>query len=447
MIDTANLTRIEYTIVGTLLWEPDHVGEVAARLEPEQFASVATRGLYEAITALHLRGAPIDAVTVVQEAGADYETAVLEAAKYAVSPSALAYYCDMLRDSSRLRKIQTEAVAITAASNMDEAGEALDRLNGLMVTRKNVEILSAAAAAQAFVERQRTGLEGKPDYLPWGFAPLNKLLYAELGDFIVVGGYPSAGKTLLSIQFALEMAKKYRVGYFSLETGPYKLTDRIMAHLAKVPLSKIKDRDLSEPDWAALAEAATTMGKIDLHFIRAGGMSVRDIQAVTLNRHYQVIVVDYLQLVEAPPGSRYEQVTGISQGLHTLAQTHGVAVIALAQLSRPEKVQGKPKPPTMSAFRESGQIEQDADIAFLLYPSDPNDNKSRRVLKIGKNKEGERGALELDFDGATQTMTVAEPTPGEKWRATQAAIRKLGKVPSSQVTFTDLDGDKSPLPF
>lgn len=290
--------------------------------------------------------------------------------------------------------------------------------------------------------------EGKrPEYLHWGFAALDAALYAESGDFIVVGGYPSAGKTLLSLQFGLTLAEKYRVGFFSLETSPQKLVDRIMSHLSKVPLAKIKRWDLNEVDYTALADAATTLSTRQFDCIDAGGMTVRDIQAVALNKRYQVILVDYLQLVIDAGKGRYEQVTNISQGLHTLARVNGITVIALAQLRRPEKENGKPKPPTMADFRESGQIEQDADIAMLLWPSDPNDNRSARVLKVGKNKEGERLKMDLDFDGAIQTLTPHVPTRGEQFRDLQKQIRAVGRKEPHQTTFTELVGDDPNLPF
>ena len=150
------------------------------------------------------------------------------------------------------------------------------------------------------------------------------------------------------------MAKKYRVGYFSLETNKSKLIDRAMSHLSQVPLRKIKEEDLNDADWAALAAAGTALASLSIDFIDASGMSVRDIQAIALNKRHQVVVVDYLQLVIDSGKGRYEQVTNISQGLHTMAQSNGIAVIALAQLSRPEKTNGKLQPPTMSSFRESG---------------------------------------------------------------------------------------------
>lgn len=441
---TDNILQIEYSIIGTIICEADCAGEVVAKLAPEHFSSIATRGLYEAISALHFEGNPIDPVTVLQRAGQDYETAVREVMSYYTAKSNLPYYCDLLLEAHQLKAIQSEAMNIAIAETVAKARESLDRMNGMMVAKKNVEILSAKDAALDFYDRQDAP---KPEYLPWGMQELDKALYAELGDFIVIGGYPSAGKTLLSIQFAVCLAEKYRVGYFSLETSPRKLIDRLMSHMAQVPLAKIKERNLNEADWAALAASAQTLSKLQFDCIDAGGMTVRDIQAIALNKRYQVILVDYLQLVSDNGKGRYEQVTNISQGLHTLARANGITVIALAQLSRPEKDKGKPKPPTLSDFRESGQIEQDADIAMLLWPSDPNDNKSRRILKVGKNKEGERLKLELEFDGATQTMKVAEMTPGEKYRKIHREIKEAARAASAQVTFTELKGDDPELPF
>lgn len=444
----SNIQNIEYTIIGTILYESDYVGEVIAKLTPEHFSSVAMRGLFEAISALHFEGNPIDPVTVVQKAGPDYEVAVREAINHYTAKSSLPYYCDMLLEQSQLQRLQAEAMNVATAETLKDAGTAIDRMNGLMVTRQRITILNATQAAMDFYSRQEANT--KPEYLRWGMEELNKCLYAELGDFIVVGGYPSSGKTLLSIQFALELAKKYRTGYFSLETSPAKLIDRLMSHLSQVPLSKIKTRDLNDADWAALADAGSKLSAMQLDCIDAGGMTVRDIQAVALNKRYQVILVDYLQLVADAGKGRYEQVTNISQGLHTLARSNNIAVIALAQLARPEKTNGKPQPPTMSSFRESGQIEQDADIAFLLWPSDPNDNRSRRVLKVGKNKEGERTKFDLDFDGARQTLKPAELTTGEKYRKLQREIREAGRQGAKQLDqmeFTELHGDDKDLPF
>ena len=123
-----------------------------------------------------------------------------------------------------------------------------------------------------------------------------------------------------------------------------------------------------------------------------------------------MILIDYLQLIRAPGRDLREQVTAVSIGLHTLAQKHGVIVIALSQLSRPEKSEGKPKRPTMASLRESGQLEQDADAVLLLYNETPDDRNGPRRLQIAKDKEGTVDSCLLDFDGALQTLSDPKAT-------------------------------------
>jgi len=443
MVDASALLNIEYGIIGTIIMEADSAGECVAKLSPSNFSSEVARKLFETISALHFEGAPIDPVTVAHRAGRDYEAAVRDMLRYATAKSNLDYYCALLLEQGQLHRLQTEAMTLASAESLQAAGTALDKLNGLMVTRKSVQIVSLSEAVFDFYKRLEAPA---PEYLKWGIEELDKAIYAELGDFIVIGGYASAGKTLLSLQFAKGLAEKYRVGYFSLETSPGKLTDRLMSHTTQIALKKIKQRDLNDADNAALADIGPKLSKLPVEFIAASGMSVRDIQAIALNRRYQVIFVDYLQNIADAGKGRYEQVTNISQGLHTLAQSSGIAVIALAQLRRPEKDKGKPKPPSMADFRESGQIEQDADVAMLLWPSDPNDNRSRRVLKVAKNKEGERLKLELEFDGATQTMTVAVPTKGEQYRKVQREIRQASRE-AAQIRIEEVADDDPTVPF
>lgn len=167
MVDTTNLTRIEYTIVGTILMEPDHVGEVVAKLAPKNFNQLGSRGLFETISALHFEGAPIDPVVVIQRAGSDYEVVVNEALQHRTAPSSLPWYCEMLLAQSRLQQMQAEAMTIVGAETLQDAGESLDRMNSLMVTQNSVEILSASQAAMDFYDRQSS--DKKPEYLTWGW--------------------------------------------------------------------------------------------------------------------------------------------------------------------------------------------------------------------------------------------------------------------------------------
>ena len=435
---------LQYAILHSMLNDPECVGEVMTRLTAEDFDQLATRGLFEAVSRLHLSGAPIDAVTVLREAGDAYLPALEEAAQHPAGDAV--YYCGILREKMQLQRLRSLAQELEAAETMEAAEKAVDQINALTTLRQKAEVVTAHDAAADFIRRM--GSKQKPEYLSLGMRELDRMLYLELGDFILLGGYSSAGKTMLSLQFALALAEKYRVGYFTLETNHKKLTDRLIAHMARVPLSAIKECRLEGEDARRASEAARRLDKLPLDLIPASGMAVRDIQAVTLNRRYQVIFVDYLQIISAQGKNRYEQVTNISMGLHTLAQAHRIAVFALAQLSRPEKVSGKPQPPSLASFRESGQLEQDADAALLLWPEDPNDNRSDRVLKIVKNKDGERGRLTLAFSGALQTFTTA-PQDGKAVAAHYAAVGRMAKQrrtpePSG---FQELPNDTTPLPF
>ena len=191
----------------------------------------------------------------------------------------------------------------------------------------------------------------------------------ERGDFIVLGGYPSAGKTAFSLQLAWNQAKDHRVGYFSLETKPEKIIDRTVASVCGVDFGRIKGHALTQEDWDACAARSKAYTTRKLEVIKAGSLSVTDIQALALAGQYEIIYVDYLQLVEPEDRRRSETeiVAQISKDLHTMAQTTGITVCALSQLSRPEKSGREEKAPGLHSLRQSGQIEQDADGVMLLY--------------------------------------------------------------------------------
>ena len=418
-MDEPTVQQIEYTILGTAISRPACVGEVAAAVTPEDFGAAFTRQLFGAICDLHLRGAPIDRVTVLNEVGPDFDLAVDEVLRYQTDD--VGYYCAMLRQCSRLQAIQGLAADLYTASTLEQAEPVLSKLNQIMVSRQRVQTLTAAEAARQFLQ-DMTNAE-KPQYLTWGIPELDKTLFGELGDFVLLGGYASSGKTLLSLQFAAHWAKRYRVGYFSLESASRKLVNRLLSHLSQVPLRAIKQRTFCREEAQKLVQAAKVLNGLHIDFISANSMSVRDIQAKALSERYQIVIVDYLQLSAGTSRSRYEEVTAASIGLHNLAQSNSILVLALAQLARPEKTGGKAVPPSMSSFRESGQIEQDADIAMLLWPEDTNDNRSARNLKVAKNKEGEKAKLLLAFQGETQTLSPIQPSVGQQMRQVAKEIR------------------------
>lgn len=443
-VDTKD--ELELTIIGTLFIHPERMGEALTTLSPSDFGQLGAKGLFQAMGSLFLANKPIDEVTVLAEAGEDYR-AVLDVARLShYYTTDLGYYIQLLQRENKMSLLHALGTDLAAASSEEAAENIIGRLNGALVQRQSAEITDMPTALARFLE-SHSG-KSKPNHLRWGFQALNESITVGLGSFVVIGGYPSAGKTLLSLQMALSMSETNRVGYFSLETGIDNLMERILAHKTQIPLQKIKKQELSQQNWDSLTAAASELQALNFSLIRAAGMSVANIQAISLQRKFQIVFVDYLQLVQAKGGSRYEQVTAISLALHTMAQSLGITVVALAQLSRPEKVKGKAPPPNMNSFRESGQIEQDADVALLLYPSNPDDNRSQRVLKISKNKDGPKAELFLEFSGPTQTMTEVPRSIQSEYVAAGKYLKQLQRVKTSagEVELVELS-DQIELPF
>lgn len=237
-------------------------------------------------------------------------------------------------------------------------------------------------------------IDEKPKYIKTGLGKLDSLLHISAGDFIVIGGRPSAGKTALSLQLAANMAKDhYTVYYFSLETSTRKLGARLMANQIHCPLETVKNKQVTLNEIDRQADHM----KMPLYIRSAAGKNVSWMKAQALRKKAQVVFVDYLQLIHESTGKdRYSAITAISIALHEFAQTTGIVVIALAQLNRNSSKVGME--PTNADLRESGQIEQDADGIILLSGDDPD----HYLFRLSKNKEGSIGDLPITFNKQVQ---------------------------------------------
>ena len=425
------------SVLGSVLLDAQRwAGEVVSRTAPEDY-SPTYRPIYEVIRRKFQAGETIDPVTVRHELEGEAGPMLMEI--MAVTPTAAncGEYIDLMLERSRLSKLRGLAQQLLAAPTLTEAQALLDQANALSCRREKVRVVTMDDALKDFFARQ----EQTPEFLAWGIRQLDERLDVEAGDFVILGGYPSAGKTALAISMAWSQATEHRVGFFSCETSDAKLFDRLVSSQTQVELRRIKRRKLKDNHWDAVAQKVPDIRRHQLELIQAAGMTVTDIQAVARSRRHEVIYIDYLQLIR-PDGqhqSAYEQTTQISKSLHLMAQRTGITVIALSQLSRPEKTgkRSAQKAPGMSDLRDSGQIEQDGDVIMLIYREEQNLPNSRRALKVAKNKEGESGGIiMLKFDGATQTFRPDRNDPGE-WRAKQE---------SDQISLREL-GRGTPVPF
>ena len=243
-------------------------------------------------------------------------------------------------------------------------------------------------------------LDDKPEYIITGLKVLDNNLHLVPGNFVVIGGRPSAGKTALSLQLACEIAKiGHKVAYFSLETDPDTLYARIIANQLGVPLHTVKNKTVSINELDRLA----AIKKYPLYVRSAAGKGVGWIRTQSIRMQAKVVFIDYLQLIhQAGAKDRYSAVTEISMALHEFAQSTGTLVVALAQLNRETARAGIP--PTAADLRESGQIEQDADAIILLAQNVTTKKRPEQHyhFALEKNKEGNVGSLDITFQMETQ---------------------------------------------
>lgn len=433
-----NLLDLQYIVLGSMILYPNTVGPAMIDLQPEDFTTAATQGIYLAIRKLYSQNAPVNHFSVVAELGKEYEYYINTALMVATAD--IGYYVGKLREVSQLNAIQKAATQLIECSDLEAAAKTVSQINELSSSRRGVKITSLGDAAQAYVDSIG---KIKPEFIKVGLRIFDTEVLLRKGRFFVIGGYPSSGKTLLTLQMAQHIGQRYKVGYFSFETDDWDIAVRTLSAKSGVSNTKVAQQDLNETDKAAIIQSASAMKALKVDLIQATGMTADDIRAITLSRKYDVIFIDYLQSVDGtnPRATSYEKVSGVSHGLQALSRTGKVLVIALSQLSRPEpRKDGKIVPPNMSSLRESGQIEQDADVIALLYPEDMDDNSSNRVFKVAKNKGGEKLALNLAFAGATQRMDVL----GRRQRETVTPKRQVRARDGSG--FMLLPEDKPPEP-
>ena len=422
------------SVIGSMLIDGEHVAGIVMHRSREEDYTGEYKTLFRACRDLFQAGKPVDAVTVADKVGRSYALLLHELMEETPTAANVEVYLDLLVEKSKLLRVQSLAANAVNCISLEEVQKLVEQQQRILGDRPGVKIVTMEQGLLNFYERQRQ----PANLIPWGMEKVDGTFRCEYGDFVVLGGYPSAGKTALSLQLAWTQAKDKRVGYFSLETHPDKIMDRTVTAVCGVDFGRIKEHTLQDADWREIEYRSSAMVGRMLEIIQAGGLSVVDIQALALARRYEIIYIDYLQLI-APDDRRrsdVEQVTQISKDLHVMAQTTGITVCALSQLSRPQKGGEAEKAPGLHSLRQSGQIEQDADGVLLLYKEEPNNPRSRRCLKIAKNKDGEAGGIVyLVFDGAYQrfkTSVVDKP------------VRREPEY--KQMTFTSLP-DSEPIPF
>ena len=409
----------EYSVIGCLLVDPSIAGELLSRTREEDFTIPELRTVYKAAVKLFAAGRPVDAVTIRGVCGAEYNDLLMQCMD--VMPTSFGWrtYISAMQEQTRVTRLRTLAAELAEVRTSDRARELLGHAGEILSEKNRTHVVTMEQAVTQFYTEQGE----KRRFISWGFDKLDGRLFSDYGDFVIVAGRPSAGKTALALQMAAHMGRQDKVGFYSLETSTTKLTNRLVANRCLIDFGHINRREMTPEEWERAVKWKKDLTESRIELISAAGWRVDDILHTALNQQHQIVFIDYLQLIRAAGRNRTEQVTNISLALHEMAQAHGILVVALSQLNRASTDRADATP-TLIDLRESGQIEQDADAVLALYidPDEdaPVDNRKLRVLK---NKEGRLGDFSLAFDGSTQSF--AEYMDGQLAAARQ--IKKMEK--------------------
>ena len=397
--------QAQYSVIGSLLREPDEwAGEIFQSATPAMFGNKALRHVFEAAREIWSAGTPVDPVTLGAKAGKEYSQTIVDCVNLTPTAVNAGAYLKILQEQARLSAMQVEALSISTAETVEDATESYEKIGKLLAATEDIEDYSLTELIGMYLDRMNDPTP--PDYLHFGMDRLDSALAVTPGMFLIIGADSSTGKTALALQFAVHIAKAgKRVGFFSLETPQEPLQNRILSQhqLAGIPVPSSQQKKLTDEDYARAAQAGILSQDIPLRVIRKAN-TLEKIRARTLQRRFDVVFIDYVQLIDVQGKERFDVVTRISMGLHRMAQELGIVIVGLSQVTPPEK--GKKVKLTVDDLRESRQLKQDADIVLLMTKATGKDDPPEaRILEVAKNKDGRRPKLRLNFDPTHMTFT------------------------------------------
>ena len=442
-VDQDAWMQAQCAVLGSVLIEPQLVPKMLSLTRSEDFSGACCT-VHSAIKELLTAGMPVDIVSLSDHLKGQYREFLVQLMEITPTAANMEHYIKLCRKQAQLQALRQLSSELLAVEELEQGRALLDRANAMLVDKPGVRIVRMDDALHSFFDRHT----GQVQYLSWPVSDLNNVLYAEKGDFIIIGGYPSTGKSAWSLQCAWHWAERYKVGFFSLETSPEKLFDRQMAGVMKLNMDDIKRNRLAQHDWDRICADTNRIVSRNLEIIPAAGMAVSDIRSLSMMRRYEIILIDYVQLLSGSGNNRTEQVTNISLSLHRMAQDMRVTVVALSQLKR----KSGDDEPESSDLRESGQLEQDADVIQILKLEKAGDPGGNRELHITKNKEGTCPKILLAFDGKHQLFSKAQrpsDTLGQLVHDGKKARRENRAAARAEQTgqFVMLEGEQQGMPF
>lgn len=417
----------ERAVLGALLIDPDAIIKIASFLRAEDFYRERHAWIFGALMTLHERREPADFVTLVDElerqdqleevGGPAYITELINSTPTAIYVD---FYARIVERTAILRRLIGAAgsIAELAYDESQDVDEVVDRAEQLIFGISESRIhrdLTPISAIMAnvvdqidFLARNQNTLMG----VPTGFIMLDKMLGGfQKSDLIIVAGRPGMGKSSFGLSIAQNAAKRYnaRVAVFSLEMSNEQLVQRLLSVESAVDSHRLRLGQIYEEEWPILMEAANALAATSIFIDDTPGATVIDIRTKARRLYAEqgidMIVIDYMQLMSGGRGTgrnenRQQEISYISRSLKELARELNVPVVALSQLSRAVESRSDKKP-MLSDLRESGSIEQDADVVLFLYREDyyieDTDRQNIADVIVAKHRHGSTGTVSLFF--------------------------------------------------
>ncbi len=417
-----NNEEAEQSVLGAILIDKDAISLASQLVKPEDFYNEINGLIFAAMLSLYEARKPIDILTLTatlkkQKILDKMEPSYLSDLVNIVPTAAnIEQYALFVKEASTKRALIAIGGQITEMGFMDdkEAGELVDRAESFVFAisqghslRGFIPIKQALADSFDRIDELHKKGEGYRGIKSGFFALDNILSGMQESNLLVLAARPGQGKTALMVNIAQNIAvnDKLAVGIFSLEMSQEELVDRLLVGQADVDAWRLKTGKLSENDFAKLSEAMGQLAEAPIFIDDTPGISISEIRTrarrLQSEHKIKILIVDYLQLIAA--GRRYEnrvqEVSAVSQALKNLARELKIPVVALSQLSRAVEHRGERKP-QLADLRESGGIEQDADVVMFLYrPEDEQGTSIQTKLLIAKHRNGPTGEIDLLFRG------------------------------------------------
>lgn len=435
----------EKAVLGSAFLSKTALQKICDELSPGHFYSEANAKIFETLQELNDEDKPID-ITIVtnklsekkilsQVGNVEYLSEIIDSVP---SASNVEYYINIVKEKMIGRKIIETAtdIANDAYASEDSIYDVLENAEMKMLRIGNMRKTSEFQRIQDVAYRAQENLEKLAEQgseitgLATGFSEFDKLTAGlQPSQFIIIAARPAMGKTAFALNLATYAAthSNKSVAIFNLEMSAEQLANRILQSLGQIDGGKMRTGRLEHNDWKRLNEAISQLSDTNLFLDDTPGITIGEIRSkcrrlANSDKGLGLVVIDYLQLITGPSksaGNRQQEVSDISRNLKTMALELGIPVIALAQLSRAVE-QREDKRPIMSDLRESGSIEQDADIVSFLYRDDyynkearRDDNASISEFIIGKNRSGPTTTVELLFKKDTSTFVNFQRESGE----------------------------------